>query len=53
MIHWGQRFMGEEQVCEALAGRFKGIPGTHMDFAFTSLNRVVDAMRKFLSGQNP
>jgi len=53
MIHWGQRFMGKDQVREALAGRFKGIPGTHMDFAFTSLNRVVDAMRKFLSGQNP
>ena len=26
---WGQRFMGKEQVREALAGRFKGIPDVH------------------------
>jgi len=26
---WGQRFIGKEQVREALAGRFKGIPDVH------------------------
>jgi ketosteroid isomerase-like protein len=26
---WGQRFVGREQVREALAGRFKGIPNVH------------------------
>jgi steroid delta-isomerase-like uncharacterized protein len=26
---WGQRFVGKEQVREALAGRFKGIPDVH------------------------
>ena len=26
---WGQRFTGKEQVREALAGRFKGIPDVH------------------------
>jgi ketosteroid isomerase-like protein len=27
--HYGQRFVGKEQVREALAGRFKGIPDVH------------------------
>ena len=26
---WGQRFMGKDQVREALSGRFKGIPDVH------------------------
>ena len=26
---WGQRFIGKDQVREALAGRFKGIPDVH------------------------
>ena len=26
---WGKRFVGKEQVREALAGRFKGIPDVH------------------------
>jgi steroid delta-isomerase-like uncharacterized protein len=26
---WGQRYVGKEQVREALAGRFKGIPDVH------------------------
>ncbi|HAV21965.1 MAG: DUF4440 domain-containing protein [Ignavibacteria bacterium GWA2_55_11] len=26
---WGQRFVGKDQVREALAGRFKGIPDVH------------------------
>lgn len=26
---WGQRFTGKDQVREALAGRFKGIPDVH------------------------
>lgn len=26
---WGQRFIGKEQVREALAGRFRGIPDVH------------------------
>ena len=26
---WGQRFTGKEQVREALAGRFRGIPDVH------------------------
>ena len=26
---WGQRFVGKEQVREALAGRFKGTPDVH------------------------
>ena len=26
---WGQRFVGKQQVREALAGRFKGIPDVH------------------------
>lgn len=26
---WGQRFVGKEQVREALVGRFKGIPDVH------------------------
>src|SRR5215212_8620681 len=26
---WGQRFTGKQQVREALAGRFKGIPDVH------------------------
>lgn len=29
------------------------VPGTHMDFVFTSRGQVVDAMRKFLDKQNP
>lgn len=28
---YGQRFIGKEQVREALAGRFKGIPDVHYD----------------------
>ena len=40
---WGQRFIGKDQVREALAGRFKGIPDVHYgeDRHWVAANRGV------------
>lgn len=50
---WGQRFTGKDQVREALAGRFKGIPDVHYggDRHWVSGNRGVSEW--LLTGTTP
>ncbi len=59
-LAWEQKYMAPfraksvERVRRELANvEIVNVPGTHMDFLFTSRGKVVAAMRRFLSGSAP
>lgn len=59
-LAWEQKYMApfrkvsiERFRKELPKAEIVSVPGTHMDFVFRSREQVVDAMRKFLSRQNP
>jgi hypothetical protein len=61
LLAWGQKYnvasfrtASIERARRELSNvEIVNVPGTHMDFVFTSRQQVVAAMRRFLSGSPP